>query len=245
MAQCCYIVPPHLLQAIASAEANPEPVRHAAQQALAQRERVVAERESRLTILAQPRGFRGAAAQQLGSRQSIIPDTLLRHIAESEEVDDETRACARRDLEHIQHVHTRYQDAQQGVAEPQEQHVVGLASGSKKKTPVPSDKAYRAVYDAKHSQNESALPGTLVRTEGQKEVTDKAVNESYDNFGNVLTFYKEKFNWNSIDNKGMQVISSVHFGKNYENACECPSPPTHQSRGRAAPSLPLTGMNDD
>ena len=76
------------------------------------------------------------------------------------------------------------------------------------------------MYDAKHSSNQGQLPGKLVRAEGEKKVKDKAVNEAFDNVGIVLDFYKKHFNWNSIDNKNMDVISTVHFGKDYENACK-------------------------
>lgn len=84
----------------------------------------------------------------------------------------------------------------------------------------------RAIHDAHHSFNDNDLPGTLVRAEGQDEVKDKVVNEAYDNIGTVLKFYKEHFNWSSIDNKNAKVVSSVHFGKDYENACKsfCPEP---------------------
>jgi Zn-dependent metalloprotease len=82
------------------------------------------------------------------------------------------------------------------------------------------DTPYRAVYNAEHTFNEDTLPGKLVRAEGEKAVKDKAVNEAYDNVGTVLEFYKEHFNWKSIDNDNMDVISSVHFGSGYENACE-------------------------
>jgi hypothetical protein len=217
MASCCYIVPPHLLRAIANAPVNATTIRQAAQQSLAHRDRITTERENRLSILSQPRGYRGAM-QQLNARQSIVPDILLRHLAESSEVDEETRQCARRDLEHLEEVHGRYQATQQGDLQP-DQGTMSIASASGKKKADP-DKVYRAVYDMKHSQIESKLPGTLVRAEGQKEVKDKAVNDAFDNAGKVIAFYKDKFKWNSIDNKGMQVISSVHFGKNYENACE-------------------------
>jgi Zn-dependent metalloprotease len=224
---CCYIVPPQLLKAIAAASVNSAPIREAAASALAHRDQVTATRRERLSILSQPRGYNAAAAQQLFSRQSIVPDTLLRHLAESEEVDEETRTCARRDLEHIQQVHSRRVEVQQGgLQQTPEQGTFGIASASAKKPPA-DGKVYRGIYDAKHNQNESRLPGTLVRAEGQKPVSDKAVNESYDNFGNVLKFYKEKFQWNSIDNKGMQVIASCHFGKNYENACKFALPLRH------------------
>lgn len=229
MAACCYIVPPHLLRAIAESEHNPEHIRQAASQALSHHERIVVQRENRLSILSQPRGYRGAIAQQLNARQSIVPDVLLQQIADNEEVDEETRAYARRDLEHIREVQDRYQAAQQAAAQadsqPDDQQVFGIESSGGKEKPHRSDKVYRAVYDAKHSEDEDDLPGTIVRAEGQKAVKDTAIDEAYDEFGNVLKFYKEKFDWNSIDNQGMNVIGSCHFGQNYENACKSPRSP--------------------
>ena len=79
---------------------------------------------------------------------------------------------------------------------------------------------YRAVYDAEKTTTEDDLPGELKRAEGEPEVKDKDVTLAYDNVGNVLAFYLDKFQWKSIDNKNADVISSVHFGDNYENACE-------------------------
>lgn len=77
----------------------------------------------------------------------------------------------------------------------------------------------RAVYDAGHSASTWRLPGKAERAEGEPAVEDEDVNEAYDNVGHVLKFYKEFFNWNSIDNKNMKVVSTVHFGDHFENAC--------------------------
>lgn len=83
----------------------------------------------------------------------------------------------------------------------------------------PKDAPYRAVYDAEKTQDEGELPGELKRAEGEAKVKDKDVNLAYDNVGHVLAFYLKYFNWKSIDNRNADVISSVHFGENYENAC--------------------------
>lgn len=83
----------------------------------------------------------------------------------------------------------------------------------------PKDSPHRAIYDAEHIVDEGSLPGVLKRSEGEPKNKDKVVNEAYDNVGAVLEFYKDKFKWNSIDNKGSDVTSSVHFGESYENAC--------------------------
>jgi Zn-dependent metalloprotease len=124
-------------------------------------------------------------------------------------VGEEARARAARDLEHCLHLDSR---AKSGA------EIAQLAAEDGKH---PKETPHRAVYDARHVSSESELPGKLVRAEGDKEAKDKIVNEAYDNVGTVLQFYKDKFKWNSIDNKNMDVISSVHFGEQYENACKC------------------------
>lgn len=214
----CHIVPNYLLKAIAECDHNDEEERTCAHHSMEVSDHIVAKRVERLQALTAPRGLR-LTLEHLNQHQSIVPDILLRQIAESEEVDEETRVCARRDLEHIKHVQERYQ-ATQGLSVPSAEGAeVQIALAGKKKTQEPG-KTYRAIYDAKNSSNENALPGTLVRAEGQPPVEDAVVNEAFDNAGKVLEFYEKMFNWKSIDNRNMQVISSVHFGKNYENACE-------------------------
>ncbi|PON25599.1 hypothetical protein TGAM01_v205484 [Trichoderma gamsii] len=79
-------------------------------------------------------------------------------------------------------------------------------------------RAHRMVYDARHVSSEAELPGKLVRAEGDKETKDNTANEAYDNVGTVLEFFKDVFGWKSIDDKYADIISSVHFGEQYENA---------------------------
>ena len=68
------------------------------------------------------------------------------------------------------------------------------------------------------NQGSSFLPGTLARGEKDKASTDPAVNEAFNYSGNTYDFYRKLFNRNSLDDKGMTLISSVHLGANYNNA---------------------------
>ncbi|KAM0472819.1 hypothetical protein ACHAPX_008496 [Trichoderma viride] len=79
-------------------------------------------------------------------------------------------------------------------------------------------RAHRLVYDAGHVSSQAELPGKLVRAEGDKKAKDNTANEAYDNVGTVLEFFKDIFDWKSIDDKNADIISSVHFGEQYENA---------------------------
>jgi Zn-dependent metalloprotease len=57
------------------------------------------------------------------------------------------------------------------------------------------------------------LPGKLVRSEGQAKVADKAVNEAYDFSGDTYDFYDTLFSRQSLDNKGMTLVSTVHLAE--------------------------------
>ncbi len=80
---------------------------------------------------------------------------------------------------------------------------------------VTSPAKQRTVYDAKHSQQ---LPGSVVRTEGARASADVSVNEAYDGFGTTFDFYLQAYHRNSIDDAGLPMHASVHFGSNYDNA---------------------------
>ena len=80
---------------------------------------------------------------------------------------------------------------------------------------VPAGEKRRTVYDAKHR---SAIPGTLVRGEGDPPSSDPEVNEAYDGAGATYDLYRDIFQRNSIDNRGLRLDSTVHYGKNYDNA---------------------------
>ena len=76
----------------------------------------------------------------------------------------------------------------------------------------------RSVYDAENVVSRSALPGTLKRDEDDPPVDDRAVNEAFDGAGLTYDFYEQVLGRDSIDAKGLEIVSSVHFGLRYENA---------------------------
>jgi Zn-dependent metalloprotease len=74
---------------------------------------------------------------------------------------------------------------------------------------------HRTIYDARHQQ---VLPGVVVRTEGAAPTNDPATNEAYDGLGATFDFYWEIYQRNSIDDQGLPLNATVHFGQNYDNA---------------------------
>lgn len=83
--------------------------------------------------------------------------------------------------------------------------------------PSPAAGKNRLVYDVAHGAFND-LPGKLVRAEGGKKTKDPAVNEAYNHAGTTYDFYKRVFNRNSLDDRGMSLISSVHLGRRLNNA---------------------------
>lgn len=73
----------------------------------------------------------------------------------------------------------------------------------------------RTIHDANHQET---LPGRIVRTEGQAPTGDPAVDEAYEGLGDTFDFFAEAYHRNSIDDDGMPLIATVHYGRDYNNA---------------------------
>ena len=73
----------------------------------------------------------------------------------------------------------------------------------------------RTIYDALHRYS---LPGRLVRGEKDPKSKDIAVNEAYDGSGATYDFFFRVFGRSSIDGRGFRLDSTVHYGRNYDNA---------------------------
>ena len=110
--------------------------------------------------------------------------------------------------------------AQDVIASAAEARAVRTLMGTLPKMaaiPSPAAKKHRLVYDLK-GKGTSALPGKLVRSEGDPATKDPAVNEAYRYSGRVYDFYKRNYGRNSLDDNGMSLISSVHLYKKHNNA---------------------------
>jgi Zn-dependent metalloprotease len=73
----------------------------------------------------------------------------------------------------------------------------------------------RTVYDADGSEE---LPGRVVRREGAAPTKDAAVDEAYDGLGATFDFYAGAYERNSIDDQGLRLDATVHYGERYDNA---------------------------
>jgi Zn-dependent metalloprotease len=82
---------------------------------------------------------------------------------------------------------------------------------------APPSNERRTVYDVEHKGG-TTLPGQKVRGEGAPATDDEAVNDAYDGADQVYDFFNDVFGRDSIDGKGMDLVSSVHYGVGFDNA---------------------------
>jgi len=73
----------------------------------------------------------------------------------------------------------------------------------------------RFVYDA---DNGSDLPGKVVRREGDAPAGDPAADEAYEGAGATYDLFMKYYNRDSVDGKGMELNSTVHYQQGYDNA---------------------------
>lgn len=213
---CCYIVPPHVLEAIASSDATSEDSKAAAEKTLRQ---IAAIRSTRNQIQAT---FAQAAGAPHPPRQGIVPFNVFQAILDSEDASDESKQQAQNHLNSLAAIaDAKVQPAKSG-------------------TGASPPHLFRTIYDCR----ETHLPRTKkLFTEGAKlEGQDPYAVQVYNNFGSSFEFYYKIFNRNSkkrnfrnrsfvlicwlvgLDNKGLNLIGCVHFDdddgrtKGYDNA---------------------------
>lgn len=140
-------------------------------------------------------------------RQFIVPPYLLAHLATAaqERLPRVARAArnALRDDEPVRigrAAEPRHDDF--GAATPTAMH---------RKPTGPQ----RTIYDA---QGAEELPGNRVRTEGEPDVEDVAVNEAYAGLGAIYALFADVYGRASINDRGLPLDATVHYGRDYDNA---------------------------
>lgn len=110
-------------------------------------------------------------------------------------------------------------ELQQRCARQTLTHVQTLMAHSHSKAAVPHSAAAgqltRDIYDA---QQKETLPGVQVRYEGQPSNGDIAVDEAFDYLGITHDFFWNNWQRDSLDNEGMVLSGTVHYGHEYQNA---------------------------
>lgn len=78
-----------------------------------------------------------------------------------------------------------------------------------------ANRPQRTVHDAGHKTD---LPGRAVRKEGEDAGDDASVNRAYAGLGATFELYLKAYGRASIDGKGLPLIASVHYDREYNNA---------------------------
>jgi len=73
------------------------------------------------------------------------------------------------------------------------------------------------VYDAGHG-GDANLPGTRMRGDADPESSDDAVNQAFDGADKTYQFYRQVYGRDSVDGQGLGLVSSVHYGTDFDNA---------------------------
>jgi Zn-dependent metalloprotease len=74
---------------------------------------------------------------------------------------------------------------------------------------------HRTIFTA---HGRTMLPGLPVRTEGAGPTGDPAVDEAYDGLGATWQLYETAYRRNGLDDMGLPMLATVHFGRDYDNA---------------------------
>lgn len=127
-----------------------------------------------------------------------MPPHLLRNIAENGDEEDRLRATAA--LAISQEPRRERQSAVAQLAGPLQ---------------LPRRAKRRIVYDARQAR---ALPGQRARADGGRQVRDVSVNEAWDGAGKTWDYFRNVHARHSIDDRGMCIESTVHFGEGFSNA---------------------------
>lgn len=128
----------------------------------------------------------------------VIPPHILRKIAGTADADASSTA-----RETLQEMHL--------IAQQRERFLISNNPYEQ----APAVAKQRNVYDAQHH---TSLPGKRVRSESDPRSSDVEVNEAFDGSGVTHDFYKNILGRESIDGQGIPINSSVHYGKNFDNA---------------------------
>jgi len=139
---------------------------------------------------------------------TIVPPYILEALASSDDPHVAAHAQATLDV-----------DAELREARGIELRPSTAAPRRKKRPPRPArgtaDAPQRAIHDAERC---TTLPGTLVRSEGDADTGDREVSEAYDGLGATWDLWQNTYCRNSLDGRGLPLIATVHFSRDYDNA---------------------------
>ena len=202
----CFIIPPYLLAAIASADDVPPDERDSAR-------RTLKHDAQAQTISRDGHNASEATAAIQSLHPSLVPEHVLRGLAESSEIEAKERDNAQRTLSSLQklRLYSKLQPAASDLISQTQQQ----------------GHLWREIYDANHSEDMESLPGILLRAEGEESFKshshDTVLNECYKNFKHTFDFFHQVFGRDSINARGLPLVAHIHYSSTYDNAFWVPN----------------------
>ena len=135
----------------------------------------------------------------------VIPPYMLEAIIEKGS--DRQRAAALKTIKQSTHIRMERSLIQELPRTERKNLISGIDAHSCQLT--------RRVYDAEGSET---LPRLLVRAEDDPSRGDITVDEAYDGAGETWDLYHDEYGRCSIDDRGMIIDQTVHYGAEYNNA---------------------------
>lgn len=120
-------------------------------------------------------------------------------------------AKQRKMAESIEKLAASTREEREAIPTPATAFVAGQELAAARGTPS----ARIEIYDG---QKKAALPGKLARKSGQKPVADTTVNEAFDGSQSTYDLYLDQYSRDSLDGRGMKLVSTVHHRRAYNNA---------------------------
>ena len=134
----------------------------------------------------------------------FIPDEVLARLANDPKVPKFDRAAMERTIAVDQEMR-RVREATQALIASSSMIAFNLAPVTKKPT--------IKLFDCQHG---NILPGAPVAS--PQSSSDQTVKRTFKHTTEFAKFLKKFYNRNSLDGQGMDLLSSVHYGQNYNNA---------------------------
>lgn len=169
--------------------------------------------------------FKGSKAKEpVDYICAFIPQPILEHIETAEGIDQETRLSVRSTIEASKETVKEREDVADGDKNPHEPDLPGETSNKQSKAGPQRHRiethfqsAIVNVYDGLNSDY-THLPGPLLRQYGQGPVADGMANECYDAMNLAQAFFRDVYGWDSLDDKNIPLVATVHYGWNVANA---------------------------
>src|ERR1700752_3905675 len=143
------------------------------------------------------------------SGRFIVPTGVLRRLAADESIPPESRQAIR-DCVAVEEAWRRLRNAQ---TEAIQASLLATGISTLQVAGVLASVPAVTVY---YCKNPRSLPGSPVSNPGKS--ADITANRAFDTTRGVVDFYRQCFDRNSVDDAGMTLMSSIHYGVRYDNA---------------------------